>query len=526
MDLRKMGPGTERAALLVLCLITLAFGVPYVQCLGDDTFIYMRVIENFLRSGTIEFNPGEPCYLVTSPTWFFLWANFTRVLQDIDLARYVLSVAFHLLAFLSTWLVARRLIRNPYLRLLTLAVAFLDPFYLRWMWAGWETGMKITMASLSLWVLLRLGRSSRNLTVFVSGLCIGFAFLTRPEMMVLVGLGLIYLIARFPGQRGRGLWYLAGVLLITVPWMLHAYFTFGWAVPHTVFAMSGSTVDAHYLRTQGFKFVQVVAGPLLVMLALLGISALVRMKHPRGAASGDAVAGRSWLDWLLVATWGASVTGYLITGSSIASIYTGLFIPGLALALAGAAERLSPTGAMQWLTFRKATVFLVLAVLVTVGIQSRLYYRYSLFNPQFRGGVDARFIDFATEIKDLTQPDDEVGLWELGVIGYFSERYIVDFAGLATPEIVSYMRRYDDDYAQRFVDDRGSMPAYMVAQYRKGDDEGTATAERVFFGVGYEPILSQKVQRIGGSRRQGDYDFYVLYRTLEPERSVPPRPAD
>ena len=133
---------TERWAVSVIGLITLLLAAPYVQCLGDDTFIYMRVIENFLESGRIEYNSGEPAYLVTSTTWFFIWTAATKLLGNIDLARYVLSIAFHGVAIWSTWLVARRLMENPYLRLSAVAIAFLDPFYMRWMWAGWESGMK------------------------------------------------------------------------------------------------------------------------------------------------------------------------------------------------------------------------------------------------------------------------------------------------------------------------------------------------------------------------------------------------
>jgi hypothetical protein len=527
-DGTRSGPG--RGALFALCFLTLVLSIPYVQCLGDDTFIYMRVVENFLRSGQIAFNPGDPCYLVTSPTWFFLWAGTTKVLGNIDLARYVLSVIFHCLAFFSTYLVARRLIRNRFVLLVTLAVAFLDPFYLRWMWAGWETGMKITMASLSLWVLLRLHGESRARDVFLAGLCIGFAFLTRPEMIVLVALGFGYLALKFPRHRRWLPIYTLGLLISTAPWMTYAYATFGWAVPHTVFAMSGVQVGQRYFAKNAVKFVQIVGGPMLTAIALLGTSLVIRWRSSSGNPESVATSSNvkqasegpaSLLDWLLVAIWALAVTGYLITGSIVVSIYTGLFVPALAVAFGAAADRVSTAFTMRWMRAPQAAGFLVLALLISVGIQSRLYLRYSLFNEDYRQGVDERFVEFARGIKDLTEPGDEVGLWELGVIGYFSERTIVDFAGLATPEIIPYLRSHERNYVDRFVEDRGKAPRFIVRQYRKGEDAGRETSQQAFFGRNYEPILSRKVQRIGGSVPQEHYDLYVLYRAVEPETRNP-----
>jgi hypothetical protein len=514
LDVDQIKPHTERWILSAICLLTLVLSVPYVQCLGDDTFIYMRVIENFLDSGQIEFNAGEPAYLVTSTTWFYVWTTFTKMLGDIDLARYVLSTMFHGLAFLSTWLVARHLVRNPYLRLIALAIAFLDPFYLRWMWAGWETGMKITMASFSLWALLRLRESSRSREYALTGLLIGLGVLTRPEMIVIVGLGFLYLLTRFPRRGGNIFWYTLGIAAVTVPWMGYAYTVFGWAVPHTIFAKSGTNVDLHYLLTNGFKFAQIVGGPQIVTMIILVISVALRIRSRDSGPPAEGGGTRPMLDWLLVATWAGAISGYLITGSYIASIYTGLFVPALTVALAGAAERLSPGRASAWITSRNAMTLLVLATLLSVGIQSSLFYRYSLFNPQYRDGADARFIDFARKVNELTEPDAEIGLWELGVVGYFSERYIVDFAGLATPEIVTYMRNYDRDFAEHFLADRGNMPMYMVRHYRKGEDQGKDAEISDFFGVAYEPIWSQRIQRIGGGRRAGQYDLCVLYRII------------
>ena len=133
--------------------------LPYVQCLGDDTYIYMRLIDNLLDRGRLEYNPGEPCYGMTSVTWFFAWAAVKALTGSMDVSRYLISFAGHVLAFVGVLQLARRLIRDPVIVLCVVAAIVFDPFYLRWFWSGWEMSAKIAAAA---WALLALIRCARR----------------------------------------------------------------------------------------------------------------------------------------------------------------------------------------------------------------------------------------------------------------------------------------------------------------------------------------------------------------------------
>jgi len=60
-----------------ICLTSGLLALPFIYCLGDDPFIDMGIIERFLASGRFEYDPGEPCYAMTSLTWFLSWAAGT-----------------------------------------------------------------------------------------------------------------------------------------------------------------------------------------------------------------------------------------------------------------------------------------------------------------------------------------------------------------------------------------------------------------------------------------------------------------
>ena len=180
-------------SILAVALVSILLSLAYLDTCGDDSFIYFRLIENFLRTGQLEYNSGEPCYAMTSVTFFFLFSGFVRWLGQ-DGGRYAISLLGHIFAVAALFGLGRRLIRNPAVLGLALAAVVLDPFYLRWFWSGWELSFKIAAAAGALWALMVAGERRNPLAHFLAGLAMGFALLTRPEMLFLAGLGAVYVV--------------------------------------------------------------------------------------------------------------------------------------------------------------------------------------------------------------------------------------------------------------------------------------------------------------------------------------------
>ena len=111
--------------LAVTCL-SLLLSLAYLNTLGDDSFIYRRLIENFLQSGRIEYNPGEPCYAMTSATYFFLMSALTGGFGW-NIARYLISPLSHLFAAWALFGLGSRLIRRRALLVVVLAAVLFDP---------------------------------------------------------------------------------------------------------------------------------------------------------------------------------------------------------------------------------------------------------------------------------------------------------------------------------------------------------------------------------------------------------------
>jgi hypothetical protein len=160
-------------------------------------------------------------------------------------------------------------------------------------------------------------------------------------------------------------------------------------------------------------------------------------------------------------------------------------------------------------------ILFVLIFSISIIIQIQLFYRFSLFNPDYRKGDDRRIIEFSEKIKNVSLPGDTVALWELGLVGYYSERYIIDFAGLATPEIIKYRKTYRTDYLTRFFEDKNIVPKYIAIYYPKEKSILEITRQQDFGGHPYNFLFFEKFLRIGGKFPKGHYDYCALYKRCE-----------
>ncbi len=512
-----MNPRIHLFPWLALALFSLLLSLPYVHTCGDDSFIYFRLIENFLSTGRLEYNPGEPCYAMTSVTFFFTMAELVRWL-GLTGGRYAISLIGHFFAVGALYALGRRLIRTRAVLGVVLAAILLDPFYLRWFWAGWEMSFKIGAAALALWALLRAGESGGGRWGFLAGLAAGFAVLTRPEMLFLTVLGALYLAVRRVPFGASGGWrtlsgFAAGWLLLAGPWMLFAQSYFGWALPHTVYAKAGGFATLAYLQGFLVKFLQILFVPALPVYGWMAWMAA----GVRPVSRWLACARKGWMpdprDRLLVALWASMVAGYLIRGVYIDGIKIGLFSPFVILTAGALGDSAMRLQGREWKPWMAGCGILIL-VLLSVGVQSRLFYRYACWNPRYAGGDDAGFIEFAKRVKARTPPDARIGIAELGVVGYFSGRYMIDYVGLATPQLVTYQMETGSKLAavQKYYELHGGPASHVVQEFRFNPVRAPATCD--FWGYSYRLIDSERVARIAGRARKGEYSIYGLYERI------------
>ena len=142
-----------------------------------------------------------------------------------------------------------------------------------------------------------------------------------------------------------------------------------------------------------------------------------------------------------------------------------------------------------------------------------------------------RQVKAANWIKDNTNENDVIATHDVGAIGYYSNRKIVDVAGLVTPELIKKINDIDYvNYMSDYMSKNGvTYLAFLREWYRVANQEALFTTAGLLppeimevykFEPGKTKILSREVnsllmkaQMLVG-RKDGQQMIYVLNRLL------------
>ena len=119
---------------------------------------------------------------------------------------------------------------------------------------------------------------------------------------------------------------------------------------------------------------------------------------------------------------------------------------------------------------------------------------------QFNRGDDERLVVFGEYLNSTLPPDARVATRELGIVGYFSNRYTIDLQGIATPQLLGSNQKEEL---------RKLRPTHFTL-YGEGATE--------WEGIRLEPMHTARFRRVGGSLAPDELRVMTLYRVKEPEQ--------
>ena len=129
-------------------------------------------------------------------------------------------------------------------------------------------------------------------------------------------------------------------------------------------------------------------------------------------------------------------------------------------------------------------------------------------------------------IKNHTPPDSRIYLEPIGIIGYYSQRYIYDDAGLISPQLIKFSR-YGTDAAARYLKILYARPQYLIIRnrylnefyrltsintdfemihqinyVRRGHDEGFALFRHIAGEIQKSPFITKRGEDTGATEVQ------------------------
>jgi hypothetical protein len=439
----------------------------------DDPFITYRYADNLSRGLGLVYNLGEQVLSTTTPLFALLLAALHPVWPDL----HSLAVLTGALSLAAGGLCLWDLASHPRLMFTRWAgLLFYPLFPLVDSTLSSETPLYL---ALCLGAMVSYKRQRYRLTALIAAL----AALTRPDgVLVAVILGLHYIWTQWPRQHGWRQrvanlpWQALLIYLgLGLGWVSFAWAYYGSPIPVTLFTkQQQAVVEGSQTFLPGFATIlswySAWAYQAEAVLSLPGlVYGLLRLPTMRWLAA--------WTGLYFVAYALLGVTRYFWYYAPLAPV----FILGLGLGIDALAEGLRWVGRGERAREGTTEVVTTMATTMANGRVSRVLPGMVLVVLlggqidrlwQMHQAPDPRFEIYQASgewLRANTPPEASVGALEVGIIGYYAQRPMVDFAGLIQPEIAEQLgtsasygsaaawaiERYQPDY---LVVHRGRFP--------------------------------------------------------------------
>ena len=406
----------------------------------DDAWIHQTYARSLGLYGEWAYLPGQRSAGSTAPLWTALLA-----------AGYLLRLAplawATLLGWLLLWgcgLLGAQVFLHlvPQRREWALAAGLLLVLEWHLVWAA-ASGMETTLYAL--WVLAAIGMMLASRPHWMGlGVWIGAAAWVRPDAVTLLGPALLAAWAN--GQDGKerlraGLRLGLGALMLLLPYLAFNLWAGGEVWPGTFFAK-----QAEYAEMRQLPLLQRLAA--LGVLPLVGVGCLLLPGFLYCVARS--AQERRWTV-LGLAVWLAGFMALYALRLPVTYQHGRYLIPAMPvyflLGLAGMAAWYDPSAQRLWRRVaQKAWALAAACVLLWfLALGGRAYALDTAL-------IESEMVDTARWVAANTPPGSRVAAHDIGALGYFGQRPLIDLAGLITPEVIPFIR--DEQRLGQFLDEQ------------------------------------------------------------------------
>ena len=488
-------------ALPVIVLLFYLRASSHFDYTTDDAYIYLQFANNFIQGKGISFNAGEPTYGITSPLWLFVISLGGWLGVDLFLAAKAIDLVIASCAILVFYFVAFEVIRDMIVSMLATFAFSLHIGLLRWAGSGMETSLSVLLV---LAVFLFCLRNEYLLSIVFAALLT----LTRPEACILVGFLLydIY-INSHDKQRARKLIIrvTAVYAALLAPWLIYAYVTFGTVIPNTALAKSRFGFDLPDMIDRVLGIINILgASDAVAIVVLIGSGVFLFIYFRKNTPSKESDEEKFFLKRLSILGFGwiiALPLLYCIRHVVVVQRYLLLISPFiLVLAFSFLFRTVMKS---RFAKFTYATVVLCAGLIV---IQNQTVYRV-VVAPGIEAheiGINTSLISIGKWLKENTSPEETVLAWDIGAVGFYSDRKICDAAGLVTPGMIPYL--HDGYSMKQMIDENVYEPLCDVGYIVHCSQE----PEELKTNPNLEPLFSRPFY--GRGLLTNRIDYYTLYK--------------
>ena len=411
------------ATYLIVSWRASGFGFPL-----DDAWIHQVYARNLAQNHAWEFIPGKPSAGSTAPLWTFLlalesWGKAPPYVWTFGLG--ILSL--FALAVAGNWYAKYSL--NWKANLPFAGIFLVLEWHLCWAaLSGMET---IFYAGIILWLFVLI--AIPNPRWLVLGLVVGIAVWIRPDAITLLGpLGWILLLSKLTLKEKftRSSQVALGLMMGLIPYFIFTFLISGSLLPNTFYAKQAEYVSllatpftSRFLSLLGQPFI----GAGIVLLPGVVWKIWISIRNRQIAIQA------AWLWWL-------GFTALYTLRLPVVYQYGRYLIPAMPViwlvGLGGSLDLFKKLAEVKKVGFILRSVWIISFMLILVGFWGFGAFRYA----QDVRVINEEMVASAKWIAENTPSNALIATHDIGAIGYFSHRNLIDLAGLVSPEVIPFIR--------------------------------------------------------------------------------------
>lgn len=429
-----IGAAISLGGYLLASVLTYQIGFPL-----DDAWIHQTYGRNLAIYGEWAFIPGQPSAGSTAPAWSALLA----VGHQLGLGPYLWTYFIGWVLLWATGWAGMRCFQLllPQQERIGVWVGVFLIFEWHLVWAA-GSGMETLLLGALILIVAGSLLSEKKQNWFALGVMIGAGVWIRPDSVTLAGpaLWVLALRQRTWKSRARGtIDCLAGGLLLFAPYLMFNKLLAGNWWPNTFFAKQAEYAILRELPLWR-RYLAELSLPVIGAGAVLLPGFILRVFHSLQRKAWHELALPLWL------------AGYLfIYALRLPVVYQhGRYImPAMPIffvwGLAGVAQWVQPqsVASLPRLASRVWLLSLVLVSMVFWVAGARAYGRDVAV-------IESEMVATALWTAENTEPDALIAAHDIGALGYFGNRHLLDLAGLVSPEVIPFIR--DEERLAAYLD--------------------------------------------------------------------------
>jgi hypothetical protein len=431
---------TKTHTLLILFASLLAGALYFTLAPGgfplDDAWIHQTYARNLATLGEWSFIPGTPSAGSTSPLWTVLLTPAHLLGLDVRLW----ASALGLLALCGLGIVANQSAPSADKKIPWLGLLLVLEWHLVWAaMSGMETPLHALIVTGVLVAMLNGAR--RHLLL---GLVTGLSVWVRPDGLTLLAPLALAALVTEPGWRERALAWgklALGFFVFFAPYLLFNYWLSGDLLPNTFYAK-----QSEYAELYALPLWQRYAEQLLLPLVGVGVA----------LAPGfvffvvQAIRTRD-VTRLLAVVWFLGYLGMYALRLPVTYQHGRYIMPAMPIFfllgyLGTLAMRPHLRGMWARLVPRVWQLSVILLVLAFLALGALTYSDDVAL-------IDSEMVATARWVEANIPPGTLIAAHDIGALGYFAPRPLVDLAGLVSPEVIPFLR--DEAQLAAYLDQRG-----------------------------------------------------------------------